>query len=88
MLSSLAVKRTNYSSRKRASFYLALIFPPISVILCLWERERGGKANISLPQGLQADGRDALVTPVTAPDLIFFDFTVVTVSVFTVLPAP
>lgn len=55
---------------KGAIFYLALIFPPISVILCLWEREGGGKANISLPPGLQTDGRDALVTPVTAPDLV------------------
>lgn len=55
---------------KRANFYLALIFPLISVILCLWEREWGGKANISLPPGLQTDGRDTLVTPVTAPDLV------------------
>lgn len=59
---------------KRANFYLALMFPPICVILCLCEREWGGKANISLPPGLQTVGRDALVTPVTAPDLILCCF--------------
>jgi len=60
---------------KRADFYLVLIFPPISVVLCLWERECGGKTSISLPPELQADGRDAVVTPVTAPDLVLCLFT-------------